>query len=132
MRRLFPLTMLLAALMAGCGTTGGSSGDFEGAERDVADAIEDLETAASEEEPRRVCTQLLAQSLVRQLGANCSRAVEQAFDRADTFALEAEDITVTGTTARARVAIGRDDDQTQVVGLVRERNGWRIATLPGS
>jgi predicted small secreted protein len=132
MRRLVPLAMLLAALVAGCGTTGGSSGDFEGAEQDVADAIEDLETAASEEEPRRVCTQLLAQSLARQLGADCSRAVEQAFDRADTFALSAEDVTVTGTTARARVSIGSDDDQTQVVGLVRERNGWRIATLPGS
>jgi hypothetical protein len=129
MRRLLPL-VLLAALAAGCGTTSGSSGDFDGPEQEVADVIEDLETAATEDEPRRVCTQLLAQTLTRQLGAECSRTIERAFDRADTFALSAEDVAVNGTRARARVVIGNDEDRTQTVELVRERSGWRIATLP--
>jgi hypothetical protein len=129
MRRLLPLA-LLAAVAAGCGTTSGSSGDFQGAEREVADVIEDLETAATEDEPRRVCTQLLARALTRQLGADCSRTIERAFDRADTFALSAEDVTVSGTRARARVSIGRDEDQQETVELVRESGGWRIATLP--
>jgi hypothetical protein len=129
MRRLLPL-VLLAALAAGCGTTSGSSGDFEGTEREVADVVEDLETAATEDEPRRVCTQLLAQSLTQQLGSRCSQVVERAFDRADTFALTAEDVTVSGNRARARVTVGRDEDQPETVELVRERNGWRLATLP--
>ena len=131
MRRLLPLA-LLAAIAAGCGTAGGSGQDFSGAEQDVADVVEDLERAASEDEPRRVCTQLLAQATARQLGADCSRAVEQAFDRADTFALSPQDVRISGATARVRVATGRDEDQTEILELVRERDAWRIRSLPGA
>jgi hypothetical protein len=130
MRRLLPIA-LIAAVAAGCGAAADSTGDFEGAEQDVAEVVEDLERAASEDEPRRVCTQLLARDAARRLGADCSRTVEQAFDRADTFALAVKSVRITGTTARARVATGRDEDQTEVLGLVRERNGWRLQAFPG-
>jgi Putative lumazine-binding len=125
-RATIALAAVLAAAATGCGGAADSTGDFSGAEEDVAQVVEDLEKAAGEDEPRRVCTQLLAQATARQLGAGCSRAVEQAFDRSDTFALSVEDVRVSGTTARARVATGRDEDQTEVLELVRERGEWRI------
>jgi hypothetical protein len=132
MRRLPPaFAVVLTALAAGCGAAGGSAGDFQGTEQDVAQVVEDLEQAATEDEPRRVCTQLLARELVQRLGRNCLRAVETAFDQADTYALSVEDVRVTGNRARARVLTGRDEDPdaAETLELVREANGWRLASL---
>ena len=131
MRRLLPLA-LLAALAAGCGAAGDSGQDFSDAEQDVAEVVEDLERAASEDEPRRVCTQLLAQATARELGAGCSQAVEQAIERADTFAMSPEDVRISGATARVRVATGRDEDETEIIELVRERDAWRIRAFAGA
>ena len=132
MRRVIALAAVLAAAVAaGCGTAADSTKDFSGTEEDVAQVVEDLEKAATDDAPRRVCTTLLSQAAVRRLGADCSRKVEQAFDRADTFALNVEDVAVAGTTARARVATGRDEDQTEILGLVREQSGWRLNAFPG-
>jgi hypothetical protein len=135
MRRL-PLSLLavLAALAAGCGAAASSTGDFEGAEREVAQVVEDLEEAATEDEPRRVCTQLLARPVAQRLGRNCVRVVQRAFDQADTYALTVDDVRVTGTRARARILTGRDEDEdeAETLELVREGNGWRLASLGAS
>jgi hypothetical protein len=123
--------LLLAAVAAGCGAAGSSAGDFEGAEQEVAQVVEDLEEAATEDEPRRVCTQLLARELVQRLGRNCLRVVQTAFDQADTYALSVDDVRVTGNRARARVLTGRDEDpdEAETFELVREANGWRLLSL---
>jgi hypothetical protein len=126
------LAALLATAAAGCGAAGDSTGDFSGAEQEVAQAVEDLEEAATEGEPRRVCTQLLAQATARRLGGGCTGAVQRAFDGADTYALAVESVRVTGDRARAQVATGRDQDTREAVELVRERGGWRIVTFGGA
>ena len=130
MRRLVVLALLL--LLAGCGAANDSAGDFEGAERDVARAIEDLEEAAQEDEPERICKGLLARELFDTITArgDCTEIIQKALDQADTFALTVESVSVTGTNANARVETGLEEEQIEVVELVREGRDWKIAGLP--
>ena len=135
MRRLV-LPLLVAALaLTACGGTTDSAGEFEGAEQDVARVIEDLEEAGQEDEPRRICQALLAQAVVESIegaGGDCAEAVDKALDQTDTFSLTVEDVRVSGSTARARVETGVDEEQVETIELVREGDSWRISKLPGA
>ncbi len=134
MHRLLPL--LLLAALAACGGTGGdSAADFEGAQRDVAQVIEDLEEAGQEDEPRRICQALLSRELVQRIedaGEDCVEAIDKALDQTDSFALTVESVRVTGNTARARVETGIDEEQIETIELVREGRDWRISGLPAA
>jgi hypothetical protein len=131
--RLLALALLLAGLaVAGCGASDDSAGDFSGAEQDVARTIEDLEEAAQEDEPRRICDALLARDLRTKLGSDCEGRIQKALDQTDTFALTVESVRVSGTSARARVETGVDEEQIEVVELVREGDAWKLSGLPGA
>jgi hypothetical protein len=134
-RRATALTLLLAALAAaGCGGGGASAGDFEGDERQVVETIDRLAAAGRERDAARVCSEVLAATVVRELGGEggCNRAVDEAFDRADTFQLAVRSVRVDGDAARARVDAGRDEDRQELVELVREGDGWRVSRLAGT
>lgn len=128
-----PIALLSGALIAGCGgAPANDTSEFTGAEAEVAEVIEDLQTATDEDAPQRVCEDLLARSLTQELGNGCERAIEQAFDDTDTSELAVEDVTVSGTTARARVTVGSaDEDVQEMVELTREGNVWRISRFAG-
>ncbi len=127
------LALLAALVLAACGETGDATGDFEGTEADVAQVVEDLQTAAQEDEPERICRNLLAPSLVTQLSeqqVDCPRAVSLALDDADGFDLEVRDVTVEGERATARVASGTGESAEQAtMRFVRQGDNWRIAEL---
>ena len=132
---LLALLAALALAVTGCGAQTDSAGDFDGAERDVANTIEDLEEAGQEDEPRRICDALLAKKLVdaiRENGGDCVKAVDKALDQADTFTLTVEDVRITGTTARARVETGVDEEKVQTLELVKEGRDWKLSGLPGA
>ena len=134
MSRLVPLALLLALLLAGCGASNDSAGDFEGAQQDVAEAIEDLEEAAQEDEPERICQGLLARKLFDQIKArgDCTEIIQKALDATDTFALTVESVKVTGDTATAQVETGVEEEKIETVQLQRENGAWKIAGLPAS
>jgi hypothetical protein len=125
--------LLLALLLAACGQAGDSTGDFEGTQADVAQVVEDLQAAAQDEDPERICRTLLARSYVQQLeerGLACRDAVGAALDDADGFELEVRDVAVQGDRATARVASGTGEAAEQsTVRLVREGDNWRISAL---
>ena len=125
---------LAAAVLAGCGAaTRDSAKDFTGEERVVAVAVEDLEDAARRDEPARICSRLLASSLVgrlRRAGTNCRTAVDEALDDADVLDLTVEDVTIRGAEATVRVTSGSGgDDKTDRLALEREGRTWKIASL---
>ena len=127
------LALLLAAVLAvasGCTSSGTtSSGDFKGSEKQVADVVDDLSTAARDDDPQTACRKVLASSVTRKLGANCAKTMQDAFDDADALSFSVKSVRVTGTTARARVASGRNDQEKDVVELVKEPAGWRVTNI---
>ena len=126
------IALVSALLAAGCGAQAEDAPDLSGPEEQVAEVVEDLQVAADENAPRRVCTDLLARSLREQLGSRCTAAMEQAFEDADTSQLDVQDVRVTGTTARVRIGTGTDEgEDEELVELAREGDAWRITRFAG-
>jgi hypothetical protein len=132
MRRLALAPLLLAALaFAGCTTAGSSSSSkkFSGAAGDVADAVGDIETAGKRKDADRLCSELLARSLVEQLdagGTSCKQEMKDALADADEFALSVRDVKVSGTEATATVRQG-SDGPTRTIQLVKEGTRWKAS-----
>jgi hypothetical protein len=122
------------ALAAGCGEAQSSSaGDFEGEERAVAEVVEDLQDAGERKEADRICRDLLSadlQASLRQAGSTCEREVERSIDDAEDFELVVEDVTVTGSTARATVR-RREGQADRRTTFEFEKTGrsWRATSL---
>ena len=134
MRTCAPGTLLAAALvLAGCGAAPSSSGDFEGDREEVAEAIEEIQSAAQRREADRLCRDLLSRRLrdaVAAGGTSCDSEVEKATEDADAYELEVQDVTVTGTTASARVkGEAGERDVTRTFRMVKEDGRWRADAL---
>ncbi len=133
MRRILP-PVLLAVALAGCGQQVSSSAeDFQGSERAVADVVEDLQRAGERNEPERICEEILAQELVRELdgaGTTCLKEMSKAIEDADDFELQVRDVTVTGQTARATVERREGEEQgTAIFEFRLVRGQWRASSL---
>ncbi len=125
---------VLALTLAACGDAPRDSAkDFSGAERVVADAVEELESAARKSDSDQVCTKLLADSLLATLkkqGTNCSTAVEEAFKDADSVDLTVDDVSINADKAVARVTSGTGSKKkVQTLELEKAGAGWRISSL---
>lgn len=142
-----PRSLLLAALtaalaLAGCAgqaSSGGSSSTskFQGDERLVANAVEDLETASrpGRTDTGKICRDVLTADLARRLaaraGGDCPKAVDASLKDADAYQLTVQDVAMSGTTATARVKVevGKTD-RVQSIALTKGGSGgWRISRL---
>ncbi len=129
--RLLLFAPLLAAAIAGCGQAQSSAGDFKGAKKDVADTIEQLQTSAQNRKPEDICSEVLSRALVEKLkssGNDCVDEMEKIVSDADDFELDVTAVTVTGTTATARVKArkGGHDNALTTFALAREDGQWRL------
>ena len=130
-RSLRPLPLLLAVAIAGCGQAQTSAEDFKGAEKDVADTIEQLQTSAQNRKPEDICSEVLARGLVEKLkssGNDCVDEMEKIIGDADDFELDVTKVTITGTTASAAVKArrGNRDNAVTTFALEREDKKWRL------
>ena len=128
------LLCLLALWLAACGAEPRDSAkDFEGDERAVAAAVEDLESAARDNDTEAVCTKLFAQRLLatlEQRGTDCANAVEDAFRDADAMELTVDEVAISGDTARATVTSGTGaSKKTDTLELEKVGAAWRISSL---
>ena len=134
MRRLLALVPVVV-LVAACGqTTTSSVDDFRGEERAVADAVEELQGAGERGEAERICEDLLVQDLARRLaraGGSCAEEIDRSLDDVDDFELVVDDVTVTGSTARATVTRREGEEGRAVLQFTRVGDTWRAAQLPG-
>jgi hypothetical protein len=128
------LLCVLSLALAGCGAASRDSAkDFKGAERGVAAAVEDLESAARKNDGEKVCTRLLSARLLASLkerGTDCADALDDAFRDADALDLSVEDVTIRGATASAKVTSGTGSKKrTDTLELEKVGAAWRISSL---
>jgi hypothetical protein len=130
MSRVFPAVLLaVAALASGCGATGSSANNFDGAQHDVAAKVEQLQSAGETGDAKEICDEVLSKQLrdeIQEGGSNCERELDDALKDADDFDLDVEKVTVTGNTATAQVK-GRDE--VRELELAREADDWRVTSL---
>ena len=128
------LLCFLVLSLAACGAEPRDSAEeFTGDERAVAAAVEDLESAARDNDTKAVCTKLFAQRLLstlKQQGTDCAEAVEDAFQDADAMEITVEEVTISGDTARAQVTSGTGSSKkADTLGLEKVGAAWRISSL---
>jgi hypothetical protein len=135
MRPTIVILVAAAALaLGGCGAAS-SAGKFEGEEETVATVVEDLQRDGERGEAGRICDGLLTEALqerVKAGGSSCASELDKALEDADTFDLEVEDVSVSGTTATAKVK-GTDESDGVLRTLELEKVGddWRIDSFGG-
>jgi PBP1b-binding outer membrane lipoprotein LpoB len=126
--------VLVAAVMlvfAGCGAEPSSVDDFQGADREVAQKVEDLQSAGESGSPEDICSDILAPQVVDQLdaaGTTCADEMDKAIKDADDFDLEVLSVNVNGDEATAEVRRG-DDGPTATFEFAREGGQWRATSL---
>ena len=130
-RPLAALLAVLAAAAVGCGASQSTGQDFSGEEADVAEVVEELQTAAQEDEAGTICSDNLSTCLSRRLGDGCERTVSSALDDSDSFDVSAKSVRIEGPRARVRVETGRDGDREELLELVRQGEDWRVDRFGG-
>ena len=128
-------TLAVAALaLAGCGAQQDAQGeDFEGPQAEVAQVVEDLQSAAQQGDAEELCGRILARELVTRLaagGSQCIDELQKAVGDVNDFELDVTRITISGTTARAEVTHG-EDERASAFELAREGDAWRVTSLAG-
>jgi hypothetical protein len=136
MPRVFPLALVAAlapSLMSGCAAATTSSGKFQGDQKAVAKVVDDLAQAGRRKDPQKICTELLAASLVARLkagGTDCVGEMTKAIDDTDDFDLDVRSVDVRGTQASAVVRQG-SKGPTATFTFAKEGGGWRATGLGG-
>ena len=125
-----------ALLLAGCGGEASSAGDFDGEEKKVAEAVEEIETAASRRDGEKLCRDLIARELrdkAAEGGTSCDKEMEKAVRDADSFGLDVEKVSVSGTTATVTVKgeVGKTR-RSATVRMVKEDGRWRATSFSPS
>jgi hypothetical protein len=133
--RLFALLVALPLVLSACGQAAkDSAGNFQGAQKAVAQTVDDLQSASRKHDGARICATLLAPALVAQVkkasGGDCEQGIKDALSDADSFDLQVKKVTVSGAKATAVVkSEGGDKDRVDTLELVKDGKVWKIATL---
>ncbi|HEX2016764.1 MAG TPA: hypothetical protein VGN69_08725 [Solirubrobacteraceae bacterium] len=131
----------VAALSGGCAaSTQTSAGNFKGEQAAIARVIDDLGSASSGRDAKKVCSTLLDPALVTRLHgeAACERAVTPQLQAIDNFSLKVEPngIAPAQPTAKAtaRVRSTRGGiDHVDTLSLVKVSGAWHLSGLgPGA
>jgi hypothetical protein len=127
------IVLFMTLTLAGCGAQAQTSSldKFKGADREVAQQVEDLESDGKRGKAEDICSDILAKSLVDELntaGTDCTTEMKKAIEDADDFDLEVLDVKVTGDQATATVRRG-DDGPTETMAFTREGSSWRATAL---
>jgi hypothetical protein len=149
--RLRPLALppiFLAVVLMAPGACGQSSksnaGDFQGTEKDVAQAVFDFRDAVAKRDEAKVCDAFFTARLRDEVtrvsraagrGSTCAKAIEDSIRDIDAtdITIVKGGISITGDTATVKIKTdlsGNAEDPTDPLTLANQR-GWRISKLPG-
>jgi Domain of unknown function (DUF4878) len=126
-----PAAMICALVLGGCGTTA-TSAPFKGEQHRAAQVVANLQSAATDGEGEKICTQVLAQATVTKLGGRkgCETAIKHQLALVDNMETSIESVTIApdGQTASATVrSIYSGKTQRSKVALAKEGGNWRIS-----
>ncbi len=133
MRALPALTCLVALALAGCGDKPAPKKPVP-PEQQVRAVIASFQTATQKKDYRRLCTQVLAQELldkIRRANLPCEQAVKVGLQNVVNPRIAVQSVEVTHNRAVARVRSSADNQPALdgTLALIREVNGWKVATL---
>jgi hypothetical protein len=126
---------IAAFALAGCGASAEDSAeDFQGEERNVAQAVEDLQDAAGDRDGEEVCAALVTERLRNAISSSsrepCPEALDELLGDANEFELTVEDVAISGTTATVRVTSGTgDEERADRLRFERDGRTWRLDAL---
>jgi hypothetical protein len=130
MRRLLPLIALVVSLAALAGCTAAnqnaSAGSFKGAEKDVAQVVDDLKAAR---DPEEVCSRIFTDAFAKSLeadGHDCVDEVQATIRDTANTDMDVTDVTVTGDRATAKVS---QDGKSATYELQKSGDSWQISSL---
>jgi len=133
MRRSLPPIALVLAVLALTGCTAGnqnaSAGSFKGAEKDVAQVVDDLKASR---DPEEICSRIFTDAFAKSLeagGRDCVDEVQATIRDTANTDMDVDDVTVSGDRATAKVSQG---DDTATFELEKSGNSWQISSLGGS
>jgi predicted lipid-binding transport protein (Tim44 family) len=133
--RLAALVLLPALALGACGQTSkDSAGNFQGEQKAVATAIEDLQNAGRKGDAVKICSQLLAPALVDQINRAskrpCDKVLKDDLADVDAYELQVQKVTVTGDRADAVVeSQAGSKKRTDTLQLQKVGGAWKIAKL---
>jgi hypothetical protein len=133
--RLVALLAVFPLALTACGQTDkDSSGDFQGAEKQVAQTVEDLQDASRKKDEGKICADILAPALVAKIKAasngTCEKVLKDAIGDVDSFELQVKKVTIDGANATATVTSDTGSkDREDTLKLVKVGNDWKIAEL---
>jgi hypothetical protein len=134
MRRVHALITVAAAglALAGCtATPPTSAGDFKGAEKDVAQVVDDMQKAGRTGKPDKLCNDIFTADLANQFKAGaetCVDEVEKAMRDVNDYDIKVTAVTVDGDTATAKVEQGKEK-RTGTIGFQKIGNAWRVSSI---
>jgi hypothetical protein len=133
MRRLPALLCLplCAVALAACGATVSTAG-FAGEKHAVAQTISNLQAAATASEPKKICAEYLAATVVTRLGGakGCEAAIKSQLTEVDSLeaSVESVQLAADGRSASARVKSVHEGKKTNsTLPLVKEGGKWKIS-----
>ena len=135
-----PLIAVLAAGGCGRAADSNSASKFDGAQKPVAQAIEDFQKAAEKGDERKICDTLITAKLKAQIARansktakDCAQAMSEGLNDTDQSDLTVTAVKLAGpTAATATVKQKLSDRKSRSTSVKLEKVGtsWRIAELP--
>jgi hypothetical protein len=126
--------LALTVGLSACGSTV-STTKFKGEQREVAQAISNLQSDVRAADQQKLCSNDLAASVVARLNATpggCKQALKGQLTQIDNFDATVESVQITGSkkTATARVkSIYNGKSRVTSVSLVYEGGKWKLLSV---
>ncbi len=136
------IALVAALVLAGCAgsKSSNSASDFNGAQKDVATTVEDLQSAAKDKDGAKICRDLITVKLQQQIataatGKGCADAVDDAVKDTDAVDLTVKSVAIKGATATAVVRENTSDkgtDRSRTMTFEQQAGRWKISDLGAS
>jgi hypothetical protein len=133
-RQLAVLCLPLSALtLSACNKAVSTSG-FKGEQREIAQTISNLQSDATAAEPKKICANDVAASVVTRLGGTkgCEAAFKSQLAEVDSLEVSVQSIAVApdGKSATADVkSIHEGKSRASTMSLVKEGGKWKISSF---